>query len=105
MEKVDSPTELRKWFSDQNSAWAAQSITAHLKLPESPELNKATVTFEAATHLGIVTVWGGGTLEIIALDLATKKEVLFRHHEYSTPEELRLLLDECSRAFSELAAG
>lgn len=102
MEKIDSPAEVRKWYLDRSHAWTAQSITAHLKLPERSDLNKAVVTLETPTHVGSVTVWGGGTLEFIVLELATKNETLINDKEYDTPEELRQLLDECSRIFSRL---
>jgi hypothetical protein len=102
MIEIDSPNELRNWFSDKNHIWAEQSIAANLELPDDSDLNKAIVTLEVPEYIGNVTVWGSGTLELIVLDRAAKKEVLFRHREYSSPEELRLLLDEYLRAFSNL---
>jgi hypothetical protein len=99
MERIDSSGELRRWSSTQDRLWTAQSIKSQLKVLESPELSKATVALEAPNGLAIITVWGSGTLEIIVLDPCTRKEVLFRHREFGSSEELRLILDEYSRAF------
>ena len=103
MDAVDSSAELSKWLSERRHILTTKFITTRLIVLESASINKATITLESSTHVGNITAWGGGTFEIIVLDLATKKEVLFRHQEFSIPEELRLLLDEYSELFSNLS--
>jgi hypothetical protein len=80
-------------------------MKVRLKLPEQKSLSKAVITLETPSYVGSATVWGGGTLEIVILDLAAKREVLFRHSDYNTSDEMRLVLDDYLRSFVELTNG
>lgn len=102
MTNIDAPTALQEWFSGWDLRWRSQSIKVGLRLPDGLSLNKAVATLEAPTHVGSVTVWGGGTLEFIVLELATQTEVVMSDKEYQTAGELRRLLDECADSFSSL---
>jgi hypothetical protein len=100
MTNVDAPNVLQQWFAEWDPRWRSQSIRAGLRLPDGAGLNKAVATLEAPTHVGSVTVWGGGTLEFIVLELATRSEVIMSDKEYRTAQELQSLLDGCADSFS-----
>lgn len=105
MIEVDSPTTVRQWFEEEKSRLAARSIATELRLPKDLDENKATVTLETDSHVGSVTAWGAGTLEFIVLDVSTKQEVIMSDREFMSRQELRELLTECAKSFSEIAGS
>ncbi len=77
-------------------------MTTQLRLPNAPNLNKATAAFETRTHVASVTVWGTGMVEFIVLDLATNQEAIVSDTECESVESLWRLLDDHIRDFLAL---
>jgi hypothetical protein len=94
MNRFNAADELRRWHEARQKSWQARGIAIQLKLPNRPDLNKATMTFEARTHVASITVWGTGMVEFIVLDSATNQEAIVSDKECDSAESLWLLLDD-----------
>lgn len=93
MNEVEAAQVTRQWLAGRRGNLTANAIRAELAVPEpGQELNKAVVTFESAKHIGSLTAWGRGgaveegTVELLALDLATQREVIVDHASYESAE-------------------
>ena len=92
MNKFNAADELRRWYEARQERLEADAIAAQLRLPNTPDLNKAATTFETRTHVASMTVWGTGMVEFIVLDSASNQEVIVSDKECDSAESLRRLL-------------
>jgi hypothetical protein len=102
MNRFNAADELHRWHEASHQSWQAHGIAVQLKLPNTPDLNKATITFEAPTHVASITVWGTGMVEFIVLDSATNQESIVSDKECDSAESLWLLLDNHVRDLTAL---
>ena len=102
MSRFNAPDELRRWYEARQEKLRADAIAAQLRLPNTPDLNKAGATFETRAHIASITVWGTGMVELIVLDSASNREVIVSDKECGSVESLWRLLDDHIRELAVL---
>ena len=92
MNKFNAADELHRWYAARQERFEANT----------PELNKATTTFETRTYVASMTVWGTGMVEFNVLDSASNREVIASDKECDSAESLWPLLDDYVRELNAM---
>lgn len=93
---------VRAWFSEWEPRWRSLSVQPQLKVPADARLSKVVATLDGPSHAASLTVWGGGTVEFIVLNVVSQQETVMADYEFDTPEALRRLLDDAAESFRRI---
>lgn len=100
--KVDVRRSIIDWVARWASRWEAAHVKFQVRESSETEDTKAAVTFETPHHVGSAVAWNTGMVELIVMDLTTRREVIMWDREWRDPEQLGRALDECAEALCAL---